>query len=119
MESTLVLPSTEANTLPKVHDSAWIQNEIDHFVLAKLEAQLSLHHAPIATLIKRLNYDLIGLPPTPKEVSEFINDKSPKAYDSLVERLLLHLISVNAGEGTGLTRHATPIAMDTKKTDHE
>ena len=76
--------------LPKVHDSAWIQNEIDHFVLAKLEER-QLKPSPRAdrnTLIKRLNYDLIGLPPTPKEVSEFINDKSPKAYDSLVERLL-------------------------------
>ena len=76
--------------LPKVHSSAWVQNEIDRFVLAQLEAR-QLQPSPRAdrhTLIKRLSYDLIGLPPTPKEISEFINDKSPEAYNRLVERLL-------------------------------
>ena len=76
--------------LPKVHGSAWVQNEIDRFFLAQLEAR-QLQPSPRAdrhTLIKRLSYDLIGLPPTPKEISEFINDKSPEAYNRLVERLL-------------------------------
>ena len=76
--------------LPKIHDSSWVRNEIDRFVLAQLEKR-ELQPSPRAdrlTLIKRLSYDLIGLPPSPKEVSEFINDKSPEAYNRLVERLL-------------------------------
>ena len=77
-------------SLPRVANTAWAQNEIDRFVLAQLEKH-QLQPSPQAdrhTLIKRLYYDLIGLPPSPKEVRDFINDKSPKAYDRLVERLL-------------------------------
>ena len=70
------------------------------------------------TLIKRLSYDLIGLPLTPKEISEFINDKSPEAYNRLVERLLASPHLANAGAGTGPTRLAMPIVMDTKKIAH-
>ncbi len=75
---------------PKVKKSRWVQTPVDAFVLAKLEQQ-KLKPAPPAdrrTLIRRINYDLIGLPPTPEEVEAFINDKRPDAYAQLVERLL-------------------------------
>ena len=76
--------------LPDVVKSDWIENKIDHFVLAKLEAN-KLQPSPRADryiLIKRLNYDLLGLPPSPKQVDAFVNDKSPDAYLKLVNRLL-------------------------------
>jgi mono/diheme cytochrome c family protein len=75
--------------IPKVLDSSWVRNPIDNFVLAKLE-QEGLKPSPEAdryTLIRRLSFDLIGLPPTPQEVQEFVNDRSPDAYEKLVDRL--------------------------------
>ena len=75
---------------PKVRDEARAQNAIDRFVLERLEKE-GLQFSPEAdrvTLIRRLSLDLIGLPPTVKEVDEFVADKDPKAYDKLVERLL-------------------------------
>jgi hypothetical protein len=75
---------------PEVKDRGWIVNDIDAFVLARLEAA-GLHPSPPAdrrTLIRRLSFDLLGLPPTPKEVDAFVSDTSPRAYDELVERLL-------------------------------
>ena len=77
-------------TPPKAHSSDWIQTPIDAFVLAKLEA-CGLSPAPPAdkrTLIRRLTYDLIGLPPTPQEVDAFLADESPNAYSKIVDRLL-------------------------------
>ncbi len=65
-------------------------NPIDAFILARLEKE-GMKPSPEAdrvTLIRRLSLDLIGLPPTPKEVDEFVADKSPDAYEKLVERLL-------------------------------
>jgi cytochrome c553 len=76
--------------IPKVRDSGWIQTPIDAFILAKLETQ-GLRPAPPAgklTLIRRVCFDLTGLPPTPKEIDEFIKDQSATAYPRLVERLL-------------------------------
>jgi len=75
---------------PKVRKPRWVQTPVDAFVLAKLEQQ-KLKSAPPAdrrTLIRRISYDLIGLPPTPGEVEAFIKDKRPDAYAQLVERLL-------------------------------
>ena len=75
---------------PEVKTGALIRNEIDRFVLARLETT-KLQPSPQAdrnTLIKRLSYDLIGLPPTPGEVEAFANDKSSEAYNKLVGRLL-------------------------------
>jgi hypothetical protein len=76
--------------VPVVKDSAWVKTPIDAFVLAKLEER-GLHPAPKATkadLVRRVYFDLTGLPPTPKGVEAFLKDKNPKAYEHLVDRLL-------------------------------
>ncbi len=76
--------------VPAVKNSAWIANPIDAFVLAKLEAKGLAPNPPAEKreLVRRLYYDLTGLPPTPAEVEAFVADTSPKAYDALVDRLL-------------------------------
>lgn len=75
---------------PAVKRADWPRNDLDRFVLAKLEnAGLSPSpEAAPATLIRRLSLDLIGLPPTPEEVDAFLADSSPNAYERLVDRLL-------------------------------
>ncbi|GAB3029250.1 DUF1553 domain-containing protein [Spirosoma pulveris] len=76
--------------LPKVKDEKWVVNDIDRFILAKQEAK-KVSHAPEAdktTLLRRVSLDLTGLPPTPAEVDAFLNDKSPNAYEKVVNRLL-------------------------------
>ncbi len=76
--------------LPEVKDTAWVRNEIDRFLLARMEAA-SLSPAPEADkriLIRRVTLDLTGLPPTPEEVDAFLSDKSPAAYEKVVDRLL-------------------------------
>jgi len=79
-----------APQLPRVKNKTWPRNAIDHFVLAKLEAA-GLSPSPEAdraTLIRRLCFDLTGLPPTPQEIDAFVNDSSPRAYEHLVDGLL-------------------------------
>ena len=70
--------------------SPWGENEIDRFVSAQLSKKgLSpSSRADRGTLIRRLSFNLRGLPPSPAEVDEFINDRSPNAYERLVDRLL-------------------------------
>lgn len=75
---------------PVVARNAWSQAPIDRFLLAKLEANKL---APVAdadpvTLVRRLYFDLTGLPPTPADVKAFVQDHSPEAYAALVDRLL-------------------------------
>ncbi len=75
---------------PPVHDANWARTPIDRFILAKLEAQ-NLQPAASAgkrELIRRAYFDLVGLPPTPDEVEAFVNDASPGAFATVVERLL-------------------------------
>ncbi len=79
-----------SSKLPEVNDAQWVRNPIDRFVLARLEKQ-EIQPSPRAerhTLIKRVYYDLIGLPPTPAEIDAFVGDDSPDAYAALVKRLL-------------------------------
>ncbi|KAA9349794.1 DUF1553 domain-containing protein [Larkinella humicola] len=68
----------------------WAKNEIDHFVLDKLkpEGLKPSPEADKATLIRRVSLDLTGLPPTEKEVADFVADTSPNAYEKVVDRLL-------------------------------
>jgi hypothetical protein len=75
---------------PAVTNSAWPANPVDNFILAKLENK-QLQPAPPAdrrTLIRRLYFDLAGLPPTPAETEGFVEDSSPDAYEKVVDRLL-------------------------------
>jgi mono/diheme cytochrome c family protein len=76
--------------VPPVRRKQWVLNPIDAFVLARLEEK-GLSPAPVASrreLIRRLAFDLTGLPPTPEETERFLADRAPDAYGQLVERLL-------------------------------
>ena len=77
--------------IPVVKNKAWAaQNPVDAFVLAGLERAQLAPAAPAdkRTLLRRVSYDLIGLPPTPAETAAFLSDKSPAAYARVVDRLL-------------------------------
>jgi hypothetical protein len=79
--------------LPAIKNKAWARNAIDHFVLARLEKE-GLQPAPEAdraTLLRRVSFDLTGLPPTLQELDDFINDPAPNAYEKVVDRLLASL----------------------------
>ncbi|WP_339686734.1 PSD1 and planctomycete cytochrome C domain-containing protein [Gimesia maris] len=75
---------------PTVKDQSWPVNWIDNFILSRLEAEnlKPAEEADKVTLIRRLSFDLTGLPPTPAEVKRFVDDPSPAAYEKLVDRLL-------------------------------
>ncbi len=75
---------------PAVKNTAWPKNPIDHFILARLEAE-GLSPSPEAereTLIRRVTLDLTGLPPIIAEIDEFLNDRDANAYEKVVDRLL-------------------------------
>jgi hypothetical protein len=93
--------------LPPVQQRQLVRTPVDAFLLAKLEAR-DLSFAPQAdraTLIRRLSFDLLGLPPTPEEVHAFVADRRPGAYERLVDRLLA---SPHHGERWG--RHWLDVA---------
>lgn len=77
-------------------DPRWIRNEIDRFIVARLQAATSPNAVPLTpsveadrvTLIRRVTFDLIGLPPTPDEVAAFLADESPDAWERVIDRLL-------------------------------
>jgi hypothetical protein len=76
--------------LPRVKNPGWVRTPIDRFILALLDRE-GLAPSPEAnrvTLLRRLSLDLTGLPPTVKEVDDFLADKSERAYEKVVERLL-------------------------------
>jgi cytochrome c553 len=76
--------------IPAVKDPAWVRTPIDAFILSRLEDK-GLRPSPEAdrrTLIRRLTFNLHGLPPTPEEIDGFLNDVAPDAYGKLVDRLL-------------------------------
>ncbi len=77
-------------TIPQPNNATWSKNQIDAFLLARLEKEglTPSPEAPKEVLIRRLSLDLTGLPPTPEEVSAFVADKSPDAYGKLVDRLI-------------------------------
>ncbi len=77
-------------SLPTVKNSAWAKNPIDAFILSRLERE-GLKPSPQAdktTLLRRLSFDLTGLPPTAAELDAFLSDSSPDAYEKQVDRLL-------------------------------
>jgi len=75
---------------PKTSDKRWVRNPIDQFILARLEKENLRHsvEADKATLIRRVTFDLTGLPPTLEEVDAFLADRSHEAYERVVDRLL-------------------------------
>src|SRR5687767_9394531 len=75
---------------PKIQSVRWPSQTIDYFILSRLEAKnfVPSSEADRRTLIRRLSFDLTGLPPTAAEVEAFVTDKRPDAYGRLVERLL-------------------------------
>jgi mono/diheme cytochrome c family protein len=76
--------------LPAVKNNAWVRNPVDAFILARLEKEglAPSQEADKAALLRRVYLDLIGIPPSVKEVDEFMADASPDAYEKLVDRLL-------------------------------
>ncbi|MCF7784596.1 MAG: DUF1549 and DUF1553 domain-containing protein [Prosthecobacter sp.] len=80
----------KAQSLPKVKDSTWPRERVDHFILAQMEKRDLTPAAPAdaRTLIRRVTLDLTGLPPTPDEVAAFVEDARPDAYARLVDGLL-------------------------------
>jgi len=92
---------------PQVTEQARVANSIDAFILKKLEEK-KLSLAPEAdrlTLLRRASFDLIGLPPSPKEIKQFLDDKRPDAYAHMIDRLLA---SPHYGERWG--RHWLDVA---------
>jgi len=104
--------------VPQVKDSAWARNPIDAFILAKLEAQ-HLTPAPPAdkqTLLRRVYFDLIGLPSSPDDIRNFLADRSSDAYEKVVDQLLA---SLQYGERWG--RHWLDVVRyaDTSGFEHD
>ena len=105
-------------TVPAVNDAAWAKDDVDRFLLAKLEAKglKPVADADKVTLLRRVTFDLTGLPPTPAEIDAFVTDDSPKAFEKVVDRLLAsgafgerwgrHWLDVaRFGESTGPSRN--------------
>jgi mono/diheme cytochrome c family protein len=93
---------------PVVKDTAWAKEPIDRFILARIEAE-GLKPSPAAdkiTLLRRVTFDLTGLPPTPAEIDAFVADKSPDAYEKVVDRLL---------ESTRYGEHMTRYWLDSAR----
>ncbi|HVC92465.1 MAG TPA: PSD1 and planctomycete cytochrome C domain-containing protein [Pirellulales bacterium] len=103
---------------PQVQDTAWPRSDIDHFVLARLEKEglKPVTDADRSTLLRRVTFDLTGLPPTPEEIDAFLADESPRAFAVVVDRLLAsprfgerwgrHWLDVaRYGESTGKDRN--------------
>ncbi|HWL10615.1 MAG TPA: PSD1 and planctomycete cytochrome C domain-containing protein [Planctomicrobium sp.] len=76
--------------VPEFADTDWVKNPVDAFILKKLKEQ-NLQPVPAAdkrTLIRRATFDLTGLPPTPQEVTDFLADRSPEAFEKVLDRLM-------------------------------
>lgn len=93
--------------VPEVKQGGWAKSDIDRFILAKLEANnlAPVEDATKRALLRRVTFDLIGLPPTPDEIAAFLADESPKAWKNVVDRLLA---SPHYGERWG--RHWLDVA---------
>ncbi len=76
--------------IPEVNDQSWPANQIDHFILSRLESAglEPTKDADKEVLIRRLYFSLIGLPPTPEEIEAYVSNPSPQAYEQVVDQLL-------------------------------
>ncbi len=80
----------EKSALAKVQNKEWVRQPLDYFILHTME-KVGLKPAPKAeqsTLLRRITFDLTGLPPSPEEIDAFLNDNSPDAYEKAIDRLL-------------------------------
>jgi hypothetical protein len=103
-------------SLPPVRDQTWVRTPVDAFILHRLE-EAGLSPSPEAdrrTLIRRLYFDLLGLPPAPETIEEFLCDSRPDAYERLVDRLLA---SPRYGERWG--RHWLDLVRYAETLGHE
>jgi hypothetical protein len=102
--------------VPVVRNSAWLRNPIDNFILARLEEQkiAPSPEADRSTLLRRVSFDLIGLPPSREEINGYLADSSPKAYRELVDRLL-----ASPHYGERWARHWLDIARYADSAGHE
>ncbi len=101
---------------PKLNHSATSNSAIDAFVLQELALReiAPSPEADRATLLRRVSFDLIGLPPTPDEIESFVNDHSPDAYDRVIDRLL-----ASPKHGEKWARHWLDLAMYAESTGFE
>jgi hypothetical protein len=82
--------SPQKAPLPKISDKSWVKNEIDHFILEKLdEKNLSPNEeADKERLLKRISLDITGLPPSMELMDKFLNDKADNAYEKAIDELM-------------------------------
>ena len=106
----------KAHAAPEVKDKSWARSDVDRFILAAMEAAKikPVADADRTTLIRRVYFDLIGLPPRPDEVEAFLKDKSSNAFEKIVDRLLA---SPQFGERWG--RHWLDVARYAESTGKE
>jgi hypothetical protein len=106
----------KASSPPAVKNLAWPRSDVDRFILARLEREglLPVADADRRTLIRRVTFDLTGLPPTPEDVEAFVNDPQPDAFERVVDRLLA---SPRFGERWG--RHWLDVARYAESTGME
>jgi hypothetical protein len=110
--------SLKAPAAPQVSDSAWARDDIDRFILAKLDEKglKPVADADKVTLLRRVTFDLTGLPPSPEDIDAFVADSSSDAFEKVVDRLLAsstfgerwgrHWLDVaRFGESTGSSRN--------------
>ena len=99
-------------------NAKWVRNPIDAFVLQRLEREglTPSPDADRATLLRRVSLDLTGLPPAPAEVDAFLADKSPNAYEKVVDRLLRRRDTASGWRSRGWTPHDMPTATATRPT---
>jgi hypothetical protein len=102
--------------LPTVQYSAWVREPVDAFILSRLESKHLKPTGPAdrRTLLRRVTFDLIGLPPTPAEIEAFVRDESPLAFARVVDRLLA---SPHFGERWG--RHWLDLVRYAESRGHE
>jgi hypothetical protein len=84
------LQAVKEVAVPEVRDGSWARNEVDQFILSRLEEKgwKPSPEADRRTLLRRVTFDLTGLPPTPEELADFVGDGDPLAYEKVVDRLL-------------------------------
>jgi Protein of unknown function (DUF1553)/Protein of unknown function (DUF1549) len=101
---------------PRVKNKAWLKNPIDAFLLARMEAEGLTPAAPASReqLLRRVTFDLIGLPPTPEEIDAFLQDQSPNTWEKVIDRLLA---SPHYGERWG--RHWLDLARFAESNGYE